>query len=193
MTNLFRVAATKHVIGAANDEKVTAQYFAAVKAGDIATVCHLKDSGISFDATNADDQTGMHLAATLGHTDLVAVLVKLGAKTVVRDSDGRTPMHFAADKGHIGVVNLLAELLDPPDDMGDTAMHHAARKGRIDVANVLIEHRHPFHLANRNGDSPLNLAIEYGHADLAEFFVKHGASYRPAAPSCSHRAASPYW
>ena len=45
---------------------------------------------------DAEGKTAMHWAAAGGRTELLKLLVQMGASTEIADSIGRLPLHFAA-------------------------------------------------------------------------------------------------
>jgi len=51
--------------------------------------------------------TALHLAATMGHEDMVELLIERGADVNGRDASGSTPLHHAAAGGNKAVVELL--------------------------------------------------------------------------------------
>lgn len=55
------------------------------------------------------DFTALHEAASAGHVDVVAYLIKHGANSDLREAKGRTPAMLAQEKGHWKVVTLLDE------------------------------------------------------------------------------------
>jgi ankyrin repeat protein len=49
----------------------------------------------------------LHLAAANGHSDIIAILVHLGASTLARDRSGMTPIEVAEQCGHLEVASAL--------------------------------------------------------------------------------------
>jgi ankyrin repeat protein len=79
------------------------------------------------------------LYSTAASGFLEIVLYESGAKINVVDEDGDTPMHDAAFNGHFLVVNYLV------------------------WKNAEINHK------NKNGKTPLDLAVDEGNEEIAEF------------------------
>eukprot|EP00736_Rhodelphis_marinus_P009748 Rmarinus@m.6598 len=75
----------------------------------------------------------MHTSASLGHLEVVTVLLKHGFEVDVRDASGNTPLQVAARNGHRGCVRLLLRYgADPTlrNTDGLTALHWLAGNGR---------------------------------------------------------------
>ena len=49
-----------------------------------------------MDVQDAEGKTAMHWAAATGRTELLKLLVQMGASTEIADSTGRLPLHCAA-------------------------------------------------------------------------------------------------
>jgi ankyrin repeat protein len=47
------------------------------------------------------------VAARLGHTELVELLLTQGAEVNDKDNDGSTALMLAAAQGHMGIVQML--------------------------------------------------------------------------------------
>ena len=49
----------------------------------------------------------LHLAASLGHVNVLGALLSHGAVVDARDGEGWTALHMAADRGHVEAVRRL--------------------------------------------------------------------------------------
>ena len=122
------------------------------------------------------------LAAFFGHTDIAEYLLEKGAEV---DSPSRNamrvmPLHSAIANRHAAIVRLLLDHdanvnATQADDF--TPLHEAAQNGMLDVTQWLLERG-----ANANpplsssGKTPLTLAVEHKHEDVAELLRSYGAS-----------------
>ena len=61
----------------------------------------------TINASNANGWTALHSAAACGHTEVVRLLLSLGANTNTVDRGGDTPLTMAVKKGHGAIVALL--------------------------------------------------------------------------------------
>ena len=72
-----------------------------------ADVQEMINGGADVNATHNLAVAPLHLAATLGKTEVISVLVKAGADVNARDIDGLTPLIYAKHKKHWSAAKLL--------------------------------------------------------------------------------------
>jgi ankyrin repeat protein len=60
-------------------------------------------------AASATGGTPLHLAATLGDADMIALLVNRGADVNALSRGGHTPLHYAAQGGHLDAARALLD------------------------------------------------------------------------------------
>jgi ankyrin repeat protein len=112
-------------------------------------------------------------AAKAGDLETVRRIVLSNPHTVnCRDLDGRnsTPLHFAAGYNRVPVVEFLLE---------NGAEVHASDKGELRRWFLPISER-IWHLFLTGGLVPLHNACSYGHYEVTELLVKHGANVNVA-------------
>jgi ankyrin repeat protein len=90
--------------------------------------------------------TFIHLAASLGHSNAVEVLIQTHADVNVVNKDGNTPLHLAAIRADDDGADVTAELLEADDinvnaknKAGNTALHIAAENNHKDTVESLLE------------------------------------------------------
>lgn len=113
--------------------------------------------------------TPWHEARRAGHADLAELLRQHGGKDRAR---GPLEIHRAADGGYIGRVRYLLDaepaLLDSKDFLRRrTALHWAAAKGDLPIAQLLLSRGAARALLDKQGKTPLDLALAGGHAEMA--------------------------
>lgn len=92
-------------------------------------------------ATNAQGQTAMHLAASKNRIEQVERLISNGGYVVVRDNRRVLPIHRAAAIGSVPLIDLLINHNSPvaaPDADGLTPLHHAVAEGHGEAAFRLL-------------------------------------------------------
>ena len=180
---------------------------AAVAANEPAALRHaLQESPSAVRAADPEGgSTLLHLAASLGHADIVEMLLQLGAgaEPLQRDMAGNTALHVAAMAGASGVIAALGAALDPElvadedrNAAGLTPLMAAAAGGKAIALRALLEafpQADP--LAHTDtGATALHLAAERGFNDVLQVLVRQGKAFVDAVDDAGatplHVAAS---
>lgn len=139
--------------------------------GDLSMVQGLVKKGASIDATGPKKRTAMIWAAANGHTPVVKFLHGAGADINAKDSNGQTPLMFAVKGSHVEAVEYLlengADINARSIKQGFTALITAAAVGNANVVRLLLEHGADKDIAERDGNTALDRAGQYGHPDIA--------------------------
>ena len=184
---------------AANRYGVTPLSLAAAN-GDAAAVQLLLDAGADPNTTSADGETALMTAARTGKVEAARALIVRGAHVNTAETwMGETAVMWAAAEGHAAMVKLLAEAgaaLDakataqkfakitfngstmvstPLPRGGMTALLLAAREGSVAGARALAEAGANLNLPDRDGTTPLVMAILNRHNDVAALLIEKGA------------------
>jgi ankyrin repeat protein len=121
---------------------------AAIEIGDVDRLRALidADADVLREPISTHRRTALHVAAMVGKTDMVQLLLERGANPNTRDrGDHAYPMHFAAELGYLKIVQLLADAGGDVRGGGDThglgVLGWATCFGqtRHDVAQFLLE------------------------------------------------------
>jgi ankyrin repeat protein len=173
----------------------------AVKLADARMVKTLLDAGAAHESPNPDGETALMVAIKTGDLPIVEMLIKAGANVnVVEKFHNQTPLMYAADaaKNAGEMVKLLlakdastkprALFNDWPSQItsepraqyrpvgGLTAMLYAARAGCYDCVESLIGSGADVNVPSPEGVSPLMIAIDNDHNDVAKLLLDHGAN-----------------
>lgn len=131
--------------------------FDAVLAGDRFAVEQALAGGASVDGRARDQATPLIVAALDNQVAIAELLMSKGADVMARNSGGFTPLHAAAFSGSLPIARLLLE------------------------NGAVLEDS-----ANKSGVTPLIVAGEENHVELAEFLIAQGADV-------NHPEAHGYW
>ena len=105
--------------------------------------------------------TALHCACWADDFDSAAVLLDAGSNVNARDKHKRPPLfHFDSNKFLDLVIEKGADVYIT-DDEGANIMHHVAIGDQAALGKTLLEQcGHTICVTNRNGDTPLGLAIQ---------------------------------
>lgn len=136
--------------------------------------------------------TPLEIAAELGHTSTMEVLINSDAAISVRDGRAGSPFHWATAGGDVAAMQLLLEAgaeVDTPDYLDTRPIHWAAYAGQEAAVEYLIDRaasldsqaRVNLGVSSEKGDSlvahgtPLHCAAFMGHVACVEMLLKAGA------------------
>ncbi|XP_046550760.1 ankyrin repeat domain-containing protein 17-like [Haliotis rubra] len=92
----------------------------------------------------------------------------------------RTAVMLAAESGHKDVVELLVDTgadVSLVDETGDNILHCACRGGDVEVVKyILSQNMVDIDSLGHEKKTPVMLAGQYGHKEVVEVLVKHGAN-----------------
>lgn len=152
------------------------------------TLIHQRDATV-LGVQGENGVTLLHVAAGLGHADIVRFLLGQGLKPDARDSAGVTPLHAAAQRltrADLEGMQAQAEALlgrpraahtrGPGSGWAVGASQAEAAAALLD-AGAQIEAR-----AGPAGDTPLRIACGQGNIEVARVLLEHGADAMLRAP-----------
>jgi ankyrin repeat protein len=182
-------------VKAANRYGVTSLALACTN-GNGSLVRLLLDSGADANCELPGGETALMTASRTGKLTSVKLLLENGAKIDAQERKGQTALMWAAAEGHLDVVDALLKAgADRRVTLqsGFTAFFFAVREGRKEVAFRLLKEGEVVNdlmRPKRGGKlfSPLLLAIENGHFELADALLKAGADpdEQPAGYAALH-------
>ena len=152
--------------------------------GNAAIVALLLEAGADANATMKGEETVLMLASRSGSAEAVKALLSHGAKVDARERRGQTALMWAAAEGHTAVVRALIDAkadVNAKVENGFTPFFFAVRQGQLEVvrafvtAGIDVNATLPSPNAARSV-SPLVLAVQNGHFDLALALVDLGAN-----------------
>ncbi|OCB84736.1 ankyrin [Sanghuangporus baumii] len=172
------------LVNAKDDDGRTALHCAAASSEDtLEVVTYLLEHGAEVNSQDPSGWTPLHCAVSAGHEAVVKELIGAGANINERTGQGMTPLHYAASKNHIDIGKLLIEKgadYNARNNANQLPLHRAATTGSTGFVHLLL---HPpegrpkprLNTGDRVGNTPLHLAMESGHAEVAVMLIEVGA------------------
>lgn len=140
-------------------------------------------SAVTVYTRDADGFTALHVAARIGHSNVVSLLVDVGAIVDAADYNERTALHLACQRDQVDCVLLLlmhGADINAADCDGNTPLHMCASNGHDRCAKVVMWHAPQIlriNARNTRGDTPLHLASTWGYSSIVEMLLLHGARH----------------
>lgn len=114
----------------------------AAQANDVAKIRSLLADGTSPNQTDENGgTTGLHVSASSGNLQIMAILYKAGGDINQRDAVGSSPLDYAAEHDRLEAVKLLIDMkarINDQNKNGMTALMFAARTGDVEVVRLLL-------------------------------------------------------
>lgn len=133
--------------------------------------------------TNVQDSSGatpLHEAVRYGHTKIAKLLLDAGAQVDAKDNLGKTPVLLIMPQEQRAelyslLINYKANIR-VKDMYGDTVLHTASMTNvPVFILEGLVKAGAEVNERNKDGVTPLALAIENKNAAHVKFYAEHGA------------------
>ncbi len=132
---------------------------------------------------NDRGRTPLHVAVTVGSPEMIRFLMSRNAAPNQLDNDGVNPLHLAVIQGGPALVGLLVDQgaekdartgssFDLPAGREATPIHLAVLYNRSRTLQTLIAAQPNTGLRNRDGFTPLMVAIEQGNLAMIDLLLK---------------------
>ena len=146
----------------------------AVVSGQLNTLQLLLNAGLDHTLKTSDDETLLHVACKLGHSDVAKLLLEsVKADGQDKDASGKTVFDICAENGDITTLKELSKKLYVPESTSVVA----AFNGRMPFLKYCIEQlKMPVDSMNEFNKSPLHTAIKGEHVDIVKYLLSKGAN-----------------
>ncbi len=122
--------------------------------------------------------SSLRVAAEVGHTDVVRLLLEKGARVDLPELDGRTALLEASSRGHYEIVESLLKFganVNPVDLEGLTPLILASNSGYADIVKLLLASGANVDAAERQGRTALIQSAQNGELDIVEMLLEYHA------------------
>ena len=134
-------------------------------------------------------KTALIDAAEMNRPNIVTLLLRYGADYSITDNDLFTALHYCVFRNHAACVHRLLEAVsqDRTDNgekfkrflnqqgkpNGASALHDAALQNLVEMAKLLLSYGAAWDTYNFRKRSPLSVAVNWGHVDVAIAIIEH--------------------
>lgn len=147
----------------------------------------LSRSAELLQSTDRHGKTGLHIASSHGHYQMVEVLLGQGAEINATDKNGWTPLHYASKTGYLDCVKLLCESGASPKsetNFNCSPIWFAASEGHNDVLEYLMHKEHDTYSLMEDRRFVYNLMVcskNHNNKPIEEFILVSPAPVDAAA------------
>lgn len=152
-------------------------FFDAIAGGDTAKLQEAISLGVDINVRRKrNGRSAPHVAVQHNNTDMMRVIVDLGADIDAQDDDGYTALMYAVANNKFSCVELLLEFnadVDIQDSKGDTAlMIDVEFNEKTEIIHLLTKRSKNFRTVKNNfGFTVLELAEINGKPDFLDYFA----------------------
>ncbi|VDP11789.1 unnamed protein product [Onchocerca flexuosa] len=120
--------------------------------------------------------TVLHLAALLGHKEVVKILLSVDSQMVrIKDRRGCLPIHLAAWSGHVEVlqtlINAEPNTVDAVNNAKESPLHLSAQHGHGKVVTLLLAKHADPRMRNARAETALDVAARLGKANVCRLLI----------------------
>lgn len=159
---------------------VADEIFKLVGQGKITAVKNLlKKSPELAKATDERGNTPLHIAVSVGFSEIAELLLVNGADVKAMNDSEITPLRAAVGRGQIECVKLLikrgADVVNDVWKHNSTPLHVAAMRNDATVMEVLIKAGADINAVKENGTAVIHDAARWMSYEALELLIKEGA------------------
>ncbi|XP_060129102.1 ankyrin repeat and SOCS box protein 3 isoform X3 [Zootoca vivipara] len=122
----------------------------------------------------------LHLSASQGSLECVAILLESGADPNELTNDASTPLFLAVQNGHVDVIKLLLQQganINGPHCWSEwNSLHQAAFQNYPEILKLLLDKGAEKECVDDFGITPLFVAAQYGKLESLRILISYGAN-----------------
>ena len=140
----------------------------------------LVKAGADVNQTDEEGYTALCFAASRGRLKCAKWLVKAQADVNQGTHEGITPLMMACTENRMGgtiqwLVGKAGALVNQHDSSLNTALSFAAMEAHLKVMKYLISHRAKFDEVDKEGYTPLAMAVQENQINVVKYLCQKGA------------------
>jgi hypothetical protein len=131
-----------------------------------------------INARGGSEVTPLHVAASVGHPDILSLLIEHGADINGRGKYGYTPLHRASENGRLEVGQFLLNHgadINVQNQNNNTALIYASAMNHPEFARMLLERGAMIDARGGRGRTALQWAANNGPIGVVRLLLDHGA------------------
>ena len=154
----------------------------AIKKNDTTIVKALIKNGMAPEQLDSTGRPLFHLAARLGHTDIMKLMIAMGANINSQDDIGFTALMEASRNKKRKAVQVLLDagadvnIQTLPSSLNFSVLHLAAIAGDQEIISLLNKHHANLNAQDNDGNTPAIWAIYEGDKATAKYMIHLGAN-----------------
>lgn len=157
---------------------------AAIRANQLETVKFLIQNNADLSKVPKDGNTCLHLAVYTNNLQMIKLLMQHKLDLNALNDLNETPLMVALKNSKVELANYLLSLgadCGRVNKSGSNLLHLAAEKGLVELAETIIKKsKHiDINLINKDGQTPLSLAVRNNNTAMVSLLLKHGADVNP--------------
>lgn len=144
--------------------------------GNAAFLEELLRARLDPDVGDSKGRTPLHIAASKGHEDCVAVLLRHGCSIHLRDVNDNSALWEAISSKHHSIFRVLYHfaIISDPHTAGDL-LCTAAKRNDLMVMKELLKHGLNVDSKDRQGKTAIQVAMAENHVDMVNLLIMNGA------------------
>lgn len=166
----------------------------AVRGGNIEIINLILENKNTVNINERDKfgDTAIHIAVRTKQSNIIKYLIRRQASVNIENKKNRTPINLAILKVNMSAFDLLLPLsnLEKPDKKMRTALHMAAKQGSEPMTTKLIEklkeNNATIDPVDKDGNTPLHLAIKYANEHIVRVLLENGADVKKCGENGSN-------
>ena len=149
----------------------------AIQSGNIDIASYLVEKGSSPHIQEMYGRNAFHEVALTGNEEMISLIQKAGGNPLARDTQGITPFSIVLGKNDKNLIkSVLGDNSKLLDSDSNTPIHIALENNAsTEILDLLVQMNYPINMRNKNGITPLAIAVSKNLNDHSRILLENGA------------------